>query len=273
MNDVIYIILKYAFIKNALLAGFFIAITASTLGVFLVLKRFSLIGDGLAHTTLFPIAFSIMLSLPPLLVAIPFVILVSILMLYLVEKGSLHHDTAIGLFSSTGIGLAIIIASFSKGFNVDLFSYLFGSILAVANYEVLISFLLAVTVCFFVIFMYKYLLSVTFDSDFAKTLGVNVKIINYLLIIFTSLTIVIGIKIVGTLLISTLIIFPAVTSLQISSSFKLTILLSIIIGISTVFIGIFLSILLNIPSGASIVVVNAFLFSFVFVINRIFKFK
>jgi len=265
--------LQYPFMQKAVLAGSFIALSSSVLGVFLILKRFALIGDGLAHVSFASVAFALMFSLSPLFVSIPFVILSSLFMIYLVEKHNVYQDTAIGLLSSTGIACGVIIASVSKGFNVDIFSYLFGSILSIENYEVIISVILSSAVILIIVILYNPLLSLTFDQDFAKISKIKVSLINYILIILTSITIVIGIKVVGTMLISSLIIFPAITSLQVSKSFRMTIFLAAVFSVLSVLLGIVVSIILNLPTGATIVIVNAAFFIVIFIVNKVLKIK
>ncbi|MBN2544509.1 MAG: metal ABC transporter permease [Spirochaetes bacterium] len=276
MNYIIELIVKsfqYTFIQKAVLAGCFIALSSSVLGVFLILKRFALIGDGLAHVSFASISIALMLSLSPLFFSIPFVIIISLFMIYLVEKGNIYQDTVIGLLSSTGIACGVIIASISKGFNVDIFSYLFGSILSIENYEVIISVILSSLVIMIIVILYNPLVSLTFDQDFAKVSKIKVSLINHILIILTSVTIVIGIKVVGTMLISSLIIFPAITSLQISKSFRMTILFAAFLSVLSVLIGIVVSIILDLPTGAAIVIVNAILFITIFIVNKVLKIK
>lgn len=270
--NLIELLLNYGFIRNAFLAGIFISISASILGVFLVLKKVSLIGDGIAHATLAPISLSILLSISPLYLSVPFVILLSFFILYLTEKSNIYYDTVIGIFSSTGIAVAVTLASISKGFNVDLFSYLFGNILSVSDIELIISFFSSMLTILFITIMYRRLVSTIFDYEFTTSQGVNVKLINFYLVLSASLTIVIGIKIVGTLLISSLIIFPAVISLEISKSFKSTIIIAITSGIFIIVTGIIISLLLNLPTGATIVLTATVIFLTVVFLKKVFKF-
>ena len=253
-------IFKQDFMIKALLSGVFIAIACSLLGVFLVLKNMSLIGDGLAHVSFAAIAIGLLVSDKPLIISIPLVIIASFIVLLMKEKAKIDADATIGLLSSTSIALGVIIASLAKGFNVDLFSYLFGSILFINNSEVLISFLLATSIVILIIVFYNDLFSLTFDENFASISGVKVKKINYLLSVFTSVTIVLGIRIVGTLLISSLIVFPSVSALQISRGFKETLIYSAIFSLIAVTIGIILSYIFNLPTGALIVLVNGVIF-------------
>lgn len=266
--DIIQEILKQDFMVKALLTGSFIAIACSLLGVFLVLKNMSLIGDGLAHVSFAAIAIGLLVSDKPLLISIPLVIIASFAVLLLKERAKIDADATIGLLSSSSIAVGVLIASMAKGFNIDLFSYLFGSILFINQSEVIISFLLTLSILVLVIVFYNDLFSITFDENFAKISGIKVKKINYLLSVFTSVTIVLGIRIVGTLLISSLIVFPSVSALQISKGFKQTLIFSTIFSLIAVIIGIILSYIFNLPTGALIVVVNAVIFIFTLLIKK-----
>lgn len=245
------------FIQKALLSGIFIAVSASILGVFLVLKNMSLIGDGLAHVSFAAIAIGLLFSNEPLTFAIPLVILASFLVLKLKESAKINEDSTIGMLSSFSMAVGIIIASVAKGFNVDLFSYLFGSILFITNSELIISILVSIFIIIVVLIFYEDLFAVSFDENFAKVNGINVKRIDYLLSLLTSITIILGIRIVGTLLISSLIVFPSITALQLKKGFKLTLLYSALFSVLSLIIGIIFSYIINIPSGASIVIANA----------------
>lgn len=246
------------FIQRALLSGVFIALSASILGVFLVLKNMSLIGDGLAHVSFAAIAIGLLFSNEPLIFAIPLVVLSSFLVLKLKESAKINEDATIGMLSSFSMALGIIIASVARGFNVDLFSYLFGSILFITNSELVISILVSIFILIVVILFYEDLFAISFDENFAKVNGINVKKIDYLLSLLTSITIILGIRIVGTLLISSLIIFPSVAALQLKKGFKLTLVYSALFAIFSLVLGIIFSYIVNIPSGASIVMANTF---------------
>lgn len=247
---------QYGFIQRALIAGSFMALGCAFLGVFLVLRRFSLIGDGLAHVSFAAVALALLLDTQPLLFAMPLVALASLLILQLNEKAQIYGDTAIGLVSSFGIALGVLIASTANGFNVDLFSYLFGNILSVSTLEMWLSIMISLLIITVILLFYHDLFAITFDEEYAQVLGIKVHFVNNLLILLTSLVIVLGIKIVGTMLISSLIILPAVAALQIVHSFRATITLAGIFAVSSVILGIFISYLLNLPSGATIVMVN-----------------
>lgn len=259
-------LLSHGFIQRALLAGSFIAILCATLGTFLVLRRFSLIGDGLAHVTFGGVAVGLFLNLYPMYIAIPIVMISSLGILKLVEKARLYGDAAIGIVSSLGIACGILLASAAGGFNIDLFSYLFGNILAISTTEVIASILLSLALILVIWFYYHELLSITFDEESAKASGIKTKTINGILVVLTSLTVVLAMRVVGIMLISSLLILPPVTALQLASSFRMTILIASATGILAVILGIFISLIADLPSGATIVILNFLFFisSFVF---------
>lgn len=265
----IFDLLSHGFIQRALIAGSFIAILCSTLGVFLVLRRLSLIGDGLAHVTFGSVAVGLLLKSSPFYVAVPIVMLGALGILKLMEKARLYGDAAIGIVSSIGIATGIIFASIAGGFNIDLFSYLFGNILAINQTEVIISISLSVILIVIVILYYEELFSITFNEESAKASGIKTSLINKILVLLTALTVVLAMKVVGILLISALLILPPVTAMQIAKSFKTTIIVSALSGISSVLSGIFVSFALNLPAGATIVIINFIFFLVAFAYARI----
>lgn len=272
MNDFFIVfqeIFKQDFMIKALITGIFIAISCSLLGVFLVLKNMSLIGDGLAHVSFAAISIGLLVSDKPIIISIPIVIVASFLVLLLKEKAKIDADATIGLLSSFSIAVGVIIASVAKGFNIDLFSYLFGSILFISPSEMILSGLLAIILIVLVLLFYNDLFSITFDENFAKISGIKVRRINYLLSVLISVTIVLGIRIVGTMLISSLIVFPSVSALQISKGFKRTLMFSVLFSMIAVVLGIIFSYILNVPTGALIVVVNAIIFLITLIIRGI----
>lgn len=259
---------QYDFVLKALLAGSLIAVCCSFLGIFLVLKKYSMIGDGLAHVSFATIAIALLLAASPLLVSIPLVTLSSFLILKLNEKADMHGDAAIGLVSSFSVASGVLISSVARGFNVDLFSYLFGSILVISNTDVILSVILSAVVIFIIFFFYNNLFAITYDEEFARVIGLNTRTMNYLISVLASITIVLGIRVVGTMLISSMIIFPTVTALQISKGFKSTIFISCAISVSCVVLGVLVSFAMNLPTGATIVILNAIYFVIFFCIKR-----
>lgn len=261
--------LQYAFIQKAFVAGFFVAIVCSVLGLFLVLRKMSLIGDGLSHVSFGAIALGLFFGIYPFYIAIPLVILASILILKISEKAKIYGDAAIGIVSAIGISGGVILASLSKGFNVDLFSYLFGNILAISTAEVILSALLSIVVLAAVYFFYWDLFSATFDEEYAKTTGIKTHFINNLLTILTAVTVVLAIRMVGVMLVSALLILPAVTALQLSPSFKKAMAISAAVSLLSVILGITFSFFLDLPTGAAIVMINVVFFGGALVYKKI----
>jgi zinc transport system permease protein len=256
--------LHYEFIRRAIVTGSFTALTCSILGVLLVLRRFSLIGDGLAHVTFGSVAIGLLLKQQPVYLSIPIVMLSSLGILKLTEKARLYGDAAIGIVSSIGIAGGVLIASIAGGFNVDLFSYLFGNILVISKAEVFTSIALSLVVLLMIFLFYSEYFSTTFDEEFAKVTGINTKKINSILVLLTGITVVLAMRVVGIMLTSALLILPAVTALQIAKGFKSTLIISSVISISSVIIGIYISYITNLPTGATIVMVNFSFFIIMF---------
>jgi zinc transport system permease protein len=252
--------LHYSFIQRAFFAGSFVAIICSALGLFLVLRKMSLIGDGLSHVSFGAIALGLFFGIYPFYIAIPLVMLSSILILKISEKAKIYGDAAIGIVSAVGISGGVILASVSKGFNVDLFSYLFGNILAISTTEVILSVILSFVVLAVIYFFYWDLFSATFDEEYAKTTGIKTNFINILLTLLTAITVVLSVKMVGIMLVSALLILPAVTALQLVKGFKRAIIISSIVSLFSVILGISVSFFADLPAGATIVMINALFF-------------
>lgn len=265
-------IFQYGFLLRALAAGSLIAALCSVLGVFLVLRRLSLIGDGLAHVTFGSVALALFLrfqSAYAAVAAIPAVLLAALGILRLAERARIYGDAAIGIVSSLGIAIGIMLASMAGGFNVDLFSYLFGNILSISPFELGQTGVLFVIVCLAVIFFYHDLLAITFDEELARTSGIRVDRINAVLVLLTALTVVLAMKVVGIMLISALLILPAVTSLQMARGFRTAIALAVFLGVLSVAAGIVISFLGNLPAGATIILVNFTLFLISFGVRKL----
>lgn len=264
-------ILQYAFIQKAFIAGSFVALACSSLGLFLVLRKMSLIGDGLSHVSFGAIALGLFFGIYPLYVAVPVVVLASILILKISEKARVYGDAAIGIVSAVGISSGVILASLSTGFNVDLFSYLFGNILAISTSEAILSVALSIVVLLVITFFYWDLFSATFDEEYAKTTDIKTNFINILLTILTAITVVLSIKVVGIMLVSALLILPAVTALQISKKFKAALILGGLISLTSVILGIIISYILDLPPGATIVMLNAVFFGLSLLYKKIIE--
>lgn len=256
-------IIGYGFMQRALVAGTLIAALCAVLGVFLVLRRFSLIGDGLSHVTFGGVALALFLRVDPVytaVAAIPVVLLSSLGILKLTEKARIYGDAAIGIVSSFGIACGILLAGAAGGVNVDLLSFLFGSILSISRDELLIAVALFGIVIATVVFFYNDLFAITFDEELARSSGIKTGRINGLLVLLTALTVVLAMKLVGIMLISALLIVPAVTALQVARGFRSTILAAAGFAVLSVVAGIFLSFVMNLPTGGVIVMINIILF-------------
>ena len=265
-------IFHYGFVQRAMIAGVLISAVSALLGMFLVLRRFSLIGDGLAHTTFGSVAVVLLIGISPLyvtLAALPLVMIASLAIFKLTSSRKINADAAIGIVSSLGIAAGIIFASLSGGFNVDLLSYLFGNILTVNNTELFLSFIVFLIVVAMVIYFYDDLFAVTFDQELAQSIGVNTRRINVILFLLTAIAAVLAMKVAGIMLVSALLILPALTALQLSVSFRATMIAAVAFSILAVVCGIVFAFLMNLPAGATIVLLNIFFLLLVFVAKKL----
>ncbi len=253
--------LSYPFLVRAFVVGIFVSLCASMLGVSLVLKRYSMIGDGLSHVGFGALAVATALNMAPLQVTIPVVVLAAFLLLRISESGKIKGDAAIALISTSALAIGVTVIALARGLNTDLYSYMFGSILAMSASDVRISILLCAVVMILFVIYYNHLFSVTFDEAFARATGIRAGLYNMLLAFLTAITIVLGMRIMGALLISSLIIFPALTSMRVFRHFKSVILSSALISILCFVLGMIASYLYATPTGASVVIVNIFVFA------------
>ncbi|OGK13492.1 metal ABC transporter permease [Candidatus Roizmanbacteria bacterium RIFCSPLOWO2_01_FULL_38_12] len=261
-------IFQYGFIVRGLEAGFIIAVIAPLIGIFLVLRRYSLIADTLAHVSLAGIAFGLILKLNPMITALVSTVISSISIEKLRSSKKVYGESALAIFLSGSLALAIVLISIAHGFRVDLFNYLFGSIVTVKQSDVYMIGVLGAIVIALLIAFYKELVYVTFDEESAKVSGIPTKFINTLLIILTALTVSLAIPVVGVLLISALIVIPVVAALQLKKSFKQTIIYSEIISIFSVISGIFVSFYLNLSTGGTIVLITLVIFFLTFLMKQ-----
>lgn len=249
-------ILSYPFMSRALIVGILVCLCASLLGVILVLKRYSLIGHGLADVGFASLSLAMATGISPIYISTPIVIITSFIIMYISQRKQINGDVAIGVFSTGALAFGVIITALSNGLNMDVYSYMFGSILAMTNTDVTMSIILAIIVITIFIIFYNRLFIVTVDENFARASGINVTFYQFLISFLTALTVVIGMRMMGTLLISSLIIFPAVIAKKFARSFKGLIIFSAIISIFCFIIGMFISFLFSLPTGAGIVFIN-----------------
>ncbi|WP_461246732.1 metal ABC transporter permease [Treponema sp. R6D11] len=251
---------SYAFLVRAFIVGALVSVCAALLGVSLVLKRYSMIGDGLSHVGFGALAIATALHTAPLTVAIPVVIAAAFLLLRLSENSKIKGDAAIALISTGALAIGVVVISQTTGMNTDVCNYLFGSILAMAKEDVYLSIALSVVVLVLFILFYNKLFVITFDETFAKSAGIKTGLYNMLIAFLTALTIVLGMRMMGALLISSLIIFPALSSMRIFKKFKSVTICAAVISILCFFIGVVISYLRATPTGASVVTINIIVF-------------
>lgn len=251
---------SYSFMVRAIVVGGLVALCASLLGVVLVLKRYSMIGDGLSHVGFGAMAVGLAFNQAPLMVAIPIVIIAAFLLLRVSENSKIKGDAAIGLISSSALAIGMVVNAMSDGTNIDLNSYMFGSILAIDKGEMVLCIILGVIVIGAFIYFYNPIFAITFDENFARATGLKVELYKTILSVLTAVTIVIGMRIMGTLLISSLIIFPALSAMRVTHRFKKVMIMSVIISMLCFFIGLVASYLMELPTGATIVVSNLCVF-------------
>lgn len=256
MIDILIEMFSYTFLVRAVIVGLLVSLCASLLGVSLVLKRYSMIGDGLSHVGFGTLAIATALNMAPLTVSIPVVVLAAFMLLRISENGKIKGDAAIAIISTTSLAIGVVVISMTTGMNTDVCNYMFGSILAMSKNDVTLSIALAVVVLTLFILFYNKIFAVTFDENFAKATGTKTGIYNMLIAFLTAITIVLGMRMMGALLISSLIIFPALTSMRVCKKFKTVTICSALVSVICFFLGVVGSYLYATPTGASVVIVN-----------------
>lgn len=253
-------IFAYEFLLRAVIVGTLISVCAALLGVSLVLKRFSMMGDGLSHIGFGTLAVSVAFGFSSMAISLPVVIGVAFLMLWLGDKGKMRGDALVGLMSTGALAIGVLVVSVS-GSNINLMDFLFGSVFALAKQDVQISLLLAVPVLVLFILFYHKIFAVTFDGAFSKATGIRAGLYSSLIAILTAVTIVVGMRFMGALLISGLVVFPPLTAMQVCKKFRSVVLCTAVISGLSFFAGMVLSVAIpNCPAGASVICVNLALF-------------
>ena len=264
--------MSHAFIQRAMLVGVLVSLCASLLGVSLVLKRYSMIGDGLSHVGFGVLTIATAFGASsPLYIAIPAVTISAIILLKVGNNGKIKSDSSIALISSSALAIGVAITSVTTGMNTDVCNFMFGSILAMSNSDVILSIIVSILVLILFVVYYRKLFAVTFDEDFSKAIGLKTGRYTNLIAILTAIVIVVGMRMMGTLLISSIIIFPALTAMKVCKSYKRVVIGAGIISIFCFLVGIFLSYVYNISTGAMIVIVNLIIFLLFTVLNKIIK--
>ncbi len=248
--------LSYPFLLRAFAGGILISLCAALLGVSLVLKRYSMIGDGLSHVSFGALSVAMAAGWAPLGVSVPVVVAAAFFLLRITENSRVKSDAAIAMISAGALAVGIVVTSLTTGMTTDVSSYMFGSILAMSPSDVKLAAALSAVVLFLFVFCYNKMFAVTFDENFARAAGVRVSFYKILTAVLTALTIVLGMRMMGAMLISSLIIFPALTSMGLFKSFRAVVLSSGAVSVVCFCVGMVVSYRFSIPAGASVVLVN-----------------
>jgi zinc transport system permease protein len=264
-------VLSLGFMQRALVAGILVAVLCAVFSVFVVLKRLSFIGVGISHSAFGGVALGFLLGLSPTLTAILFSGAVALLIGFVNRRGRVHEDTAIGIFFSLTMALGIFLIGISKRYNVDLFGYLFGNILAITRGDLLLVVVLVPVVLSFVFAIFKELLFISFDEEVARASGVPVNAIYYLFLLAMAVTIVIAIKLIGIVLVSALLVLPGATGRQLVKNYRGMMVYSVAVGVLCTVGGLLLSYYLNLASGATIVLLSGLLFFLALLLARVRK--
>lgn len=260
--------LDYPFMQRALIAGLIIAVLASLSGSFIVLRRYSLLSETLAHVSLVGVAIGLLFGIAPLWMAVAASLVASWLIEYLRSVHGLYSDSVLAIFLSGSLALAIVIVSMAGSFNASLFSYLFGSILSVSNEDLWVIGAFGTVGMGLLLAFFKELYFIAFDEEVARASGIRVVWLNFMLVSVIAVIIAISIRVVGTLLIGALMVIPPVAAIRFGMGFYPTTLLSVLIALVAVVAGLSLSYLFSLPSGAAIVLCLLVFFIIALVINR-----
>ena len=260
MIDTIVSMFSYGFMTRALIVGSLVSLCAALLGVCLVLKRYSLIGDGLSHVGFGALSIALALNMAPLKVAIPVVVVAAFLLLRITEKSRIKADAAIALISTTALAVGVIVTSLSTGMNIDVYNYMFGSVLAMNQEDVVLSVALCAVLLVLYGLFYHRIFAVTFDETFARATGIRAEAYNMLIALLTAVTIVLGMRMMGTMLISSLVIFPALTAMRLFRSFRGVVICAGMSSVTCFTVGLLASFLFSLPVGASVVVADLIVF-------------
>jgi zinc transport system permease protein len=263
--------LGYQFIVRSLIVGVLVALCAALLGVSLVLKRYSMIGDGLSHVGFGALALSAALNAEPLTVSIPIVMAAAFLLLRLSENSKIKGDAAIALISTGALAVGVVIISQTTGMNTDVNNYMFGSILAMTGTDVKISVFFTIAVLVLFVVFYNKIFAVTFDENYARATGVHAGLYNTIIALLTSVVIVVGMRMTGALLISSLIIFPALTSMRLCRKWLTVTICSAVVSVVCFASGVVCSYIFAAPTGASVVIANIIMFGLFSLVARVRK--
>lgn len=244
------------FFVRALIVGTLVSLCSSLLGVSLVLKRYSMIGTGLSNVSFGCVTVAVALNIAPLYISIPVVVASSFLLLRISDNSKIKGDSAIAMISSGAISIGVMAVYLTSGVTNDVCGYMFGSVFSLTQSDMVFSAALSVVVIIMFVIFYNRIFAVTFDENFARATGTNAGRYNAVIALLTASTIVVGMKMMGTLLISSLIIFPALTSMRLFKSFKIVVVCSGFLSVFCFFIGMALTVIFEAPEGASVVIAH-----------------
>ena len=260
--------LSYDFMIRAFLAGIIIAVLAAISGSFIVLRRYSMITETLAHSALVGVAVGVIAGTSPLWMAVVAALVSAWTIEYLRSNFQLYSDSVLAIMLSGSLALAVIIVSLAGAFNSSLFSYLFGSIISVTQEDLVIMSVFGVIALNLLGLFYKELYFIAYDEEVARTSGIKVDLLNFLLVSIVAIIIALSIRIVGTLLIGAMMVIPTVAALQFKQGFAKTIAIALLFSLLAVIVGMSSSYFFSLPSGATIVLALLFIFIFSLVVNR-----
>lgn len=248
--------LSYPFLVRALVVGVLVSLCSALLGVSLVLKRYSMIGDGLSHVGFGALAIATAFNAAPLAVAVPVVVAAAFLLLRISKNSMIKGDAAIAMISSGALALGVIVISLTTGMNTDVSNYMFGSILSLSRDDAALSVILSVCVLLLFVLFYPRIFAVTFDEVFAKATGTKANLFNMLIALLTAVTVVLGMRMMGALLLSSLIIFPPLSAMRVCRNFRAVVICSAVTSVVCLVIGMAASYVWELPSGPAVVAVN-----------------
>ncbi|MBI5027007.1 MAG: metal ABC transporter permease [Nitrospirae bacterium] len=261
-------LLSYSFMQKAMVAGILVSLLCGVISVFVVLKKVSFMGAGISHAAFGGIALGVFADVNPLIMAAIYTITVAWAIEMLSRKGKLPEETLIGIFFATSMALGILLIGLSKKYNVDLFGYLFGNILAISREELIIMAVMTVVVLFQLVAILKELLFITFNEELAKVSGISTNFVNSVFMLSMAVTIVVSMKVVGIILVSALLVIPGATAHLLTRNFYAMLLISVTVGVVSTFLGLFISYAFDLAPGGAIVIVAACIFAVAFLLRR-----
>lgn len=260
-------IFTFDFMQRAFIAGIITAVLASAMGVFVVLRRMSLVGDSLSHAALSGVAAGMLFGFYPFYGALIFSALAALFIEAIRKAFKKYAEVALAVVMSGGMGLAVVLISLGKSFNADLFSYLFGSLVAVSPSDVWVISGTGLFIILSLVLLSRELFSITFDEESARLSGIPVGVVNTYFTLLTALAVALSVRVVGTLLVSALMVIPVAVSLQIARSFKATFAIAVGVAVLSVVLGLYTSFVFDVAPGGTIVLIAAAILTVVLIVR------